>query len=152
MKCTAALACVLALAMLLFGAAAAPMEDGRARKEELTARPRVARAFNRTTVSLALAVLSYLASLALYLSAGESFAVRALWLAGPLLLLVAHLPTRTEPEAHRTEPEAHRTEPEPDFGERFDRARRGLSRAVEGHGRSGLPQPAEAGWRIRNPT
>ena len=103
---------LLALAMLLFGAAAAPMEDGRARKEELTARPRVARAFNRTTVSLALAVLSYLASLALYLSAGESFAVRALWLAGPLLLLVAHLPTRTEPEAHRTEPEAHRTEPE----------------------------------------
>ena len=76
---------LLALAMLLFGAAAAPMEDGRARKEEPTARPRAARTFNRTTVSLALAVLSYLASLALYLSAGESFAVRASWLAGPLL-------------------------------------------------------------------
>ena len=85
---------LLALAMLLFGAAAAPMEDGRARKEEPTARPRAARTFNRTTVSLALAVLSYLASLALYLSAGESFAVRALWLAGPLLLLIAYAPAR----------------------------------------------------------
>ncbi|WP_423226424.1 ArnT family glycosyltransferase [Candidatus Amarolinea aalborgensis] len=96
---------LLALAMLLFCAAVAPMEDGRERQEEPTARPRVSLTFNRTTVCLALAVLSYLVSLALYLSAGESVAVRALWLAGPLLLLVAYLPTRSGEQPAAPQPQ-----------------------------------------------
>jgi 4-amino-4-deoxy-L-arabinose transferase-like glycosyltransferase len=90
---------LLALAMLLFAAAAGPMEDSSEKQAEAVARPRLALTFNRATVSLGLAVLSYLASLALYLSAGESVGVRALWLAGPLLLLVAHLFARADDQS-----------------------------------------------------
>lgn len=55
--------------------------------------------------ALALALLSYLAGLALYLSAGESLLVRGLWLAGPLLLLASYLPVRPAPD-QATDPPA----------------------------------------------
>ncbi|MBK7201363.1 hypothetical protein [Candidatus Amarolinea dominans] len=94
---------LLAAAMLLFALAAAPEPHAPAWPEPPRL-PRLALAFTWPALSLALALLGYLAGLALYLSAGESLAVRALWLAGPLLFLASYLPMRARPDRAATLP------------------------------------------------
>lgn len=90
---------LLVIAMGLFAVTAATKGEGREKKEEAGAGPRLTLVFNWTTLCLALALLSYLGSLAFYIGAGESPAVRALWLAGPLLFLAAYAPALRRPAA-----------------------------------------------------
>lgn len=99
---------LLVIAMGLFAVTAATKGEGQGqeKKEDGGAGPRLALAFNWTTLCLALALLSYLGSLALYASAGESPAVRALWLAGPLLLLAAYAPARRRERPAASQPQA----------------------------------------------